>query len=504
MPHSSRDDETDATDEADETGTLLPGLDLDVLRHTVSSGATLGLDRRREHLAALRRMVVEHEDEIVAAVTADVGKRALEVRLVETWPIVQELDSLLANLEEWTAPRTVPVPMAFRPASAHVHLQPKGVVLVIAPWNYPLQLLLSPLAGALAAGNTAVLKPSEVTPQVADLVVRLVQDHLPREVVQVVTGGVPETTALLEERFDHIVFTGSTTVGRIVMRAAAEHLTPVTLELGGKSPTFVDATIDPGVVARRIAWGKFINTGQTCIAPDYVLVTPDAREPLLAALRETVHEFFGADPRTSPDLGRVVNGVHHERLLALLEGHGGQVVVGGEHDADDRHYLAPTVIADADPASPLMQEEIFGPILPVLTISDAAAAAEFIRQREHPLALYVFSSDEEVRDTFEQRTTSGGMSFGVPLLHVAAPELPFGGVGASGMGAYHGLASIEEFSHRRSVFAKPATPDTLGVVYPPHPRWKRTALTRLMAPLRRPDPLAPVRAVGRALRPTRR
>lgn len=479
---------------------LLPGLDLAVLRHTVASGATLGLDRRREHLAALRRMVVEHEEEITAAIATDVGKRALEVRMIETWPIVHEIDSLLANLEEWTAPRRVSVPTVLRPASAHVHLQPKGVVLVIAPWNYPLQLLLSPLAGVLAAGNTAVLKPSEVTPRVADLVARLVPDYLPREVVQVVTGGVPETTALLKERFDHIVFTGSARVGRIVLRAAAEHLTPVTLELGGKSPTFVDDTVDLEVAARRIAWGKFINTGQTCIAPDYVLVTPEAREPLLAALRGAVREFFGDDPRASPDLGRVVDAAHHARLLGLLESHGGQVVVGGDHDAGDRHYLAPTIIADVDPASPLMQEEIFGPVLPVLTVADAGAAAAFIREREHPLALYVFSSDEQVRGTFEQRTTSGGMSFGAPLLHVAAPELPFGGVGASGMGAYHGRASVAEFSHHRSVLTKPAAPDTLAVLYPPHPRWKQVLIIRWMAPLRRPDPLAPVRALGRAMR----
>ncbi|WP_131105286.1 aldehyde dehydrogenase family protein [Ornithinimicrobium sufpigmenti] len=492
------------TDEPRHAGPLLAGLDLERLRHTVRSGTTLGLDRRREHLAALRRLVVEHEDEINAAVTADVGKPALEVRLTETWTTVQEIDHLVAHLDRWTAPRPVSVPVTLQPASARIQLQPKGVVLVIAPWNYPVQLLLTPLAGALAAGNTAVLKPSEVTPRVAALLTRLVPQHLPPEVVQVVTGGVPETTALLEQRFDHIVFTGSTEVGKVVMRAAAEHLTPVTLELGGKSPAFVDATMDADVVARRLAWGKFTNAGQTCIAPDYVLVTPEAREPLLTALEEAVRAFFGADPRTSTDLGRIVNGRHHDRLVGLLDGHGGEVVVGGEHDAQDRHYVAPTVIADPDPSSPLMQEEIFGPILPVVTVADAEAGVEFVRAREHPLALYVFSSDEQVRRTFEQRTTSGGMTIGAPLLHIVAPDLPFGGVGASGMGAYHGRASVEEFSHHRSVLVKPGTPDTLGVVYPPHPGWKRAAITRLMAPLRRPDPLAPVRAAGRALRGRRR
>ncbi|GGK63912.1 aldehyde dehydrogenase family protein [Ornithinimicrobium pekingense] len=329
---------------------------------------------------------------------------------------------------------------------------------------------------------------------------RLVPHYLPRDVVQVVTGGVPETTALLRERFDHIVFTGSTRVGKVVMRAAAEHLTPVTLELGGKSPAFVDGTMDPTVVARRMAWGKFTNAGQTCIAPDYVLVTPEAREPLLAALGEAVTQFFGADPQRSPDLGRIVDAAQHDRLVGLLDGHGGRVVVGGHHDADDRYYLAPTVVADPDPGSALLTEEIFGPILPVLTVRDVHEATAFVRDREHPLALYVFSSDDDVRRAFDRGTISGGMSVGAPLLHIAAPGLPFGGVGASGMGAYHGRWSVEEFSHRRSVLVKPASPDTLAVVYPPHPRWKRAVISRMLTPLTRPDVLAPARRAVRRLR----
>ncbi|WP_134773772.1 aldehyde dehydrogenase family protein [Ornithinimicrobium flavum] len=472
-------------------------LDLAALRGTVTSGATLDLDWRRTQLLALRRLVTEHEEEITAAVTADVGKPALEVRTTETSFVVQEIDELLAHLGEWTAPRRVGVPLALRPATAQIHLQPKGVVLVIAPWNYPLQLLLSPVAGALAAGNTVVLKPSELTPRLSELLARLTPQHLEPEVARVVTGGVPETTALLAERFDHIVFTGSTRVGRIVMRAAAEHLTPVTLELGGKSPAFVDGTMDVRVSARRLVWGKLTNAGQTCVAPDYVLVTPGAREPLLAALREAVEELFGADPQLSPDLGRVIDAAQHERLVGLLDGHGGRVVLGGEHDAADRFYLAPTVVVDPDLASPLMTEEIFGPVLPVVTVADAEAAAAFVREREHPLALYVFSDDEAVRRTFERRTTSGGMAVGVPLLHLATPELPFGGVGASGMGSYHGRRSLEELSHHRSVLTKPATPDTLRVVYPPYPAWKQTLVRRVALPLQRPALPGPVRGLLR-------
>ncbi|GAA1169831.1 aldehyde dehydrogenase family protein [Ornithinimicrobium humiphilum] len=483
--------------EADATDQIDLGLDLDLLRRTARDGTTYDLAWRRAQLAALRDLVVEHEDEITEAITADVGKPALEVRLTETSAVVQEIDHLLAHLEEWTAPRTVPVPAVMRPATAEVQLQPKGVVLVIAPWNYPLQLLLSPLAGALAAGNTAVLKPSETVPRVAALVERLVPQHLGREVVQVVTGGVPETTALLAERFDHIVFTGSTRVGRIVMRAAAEHLTPVTLELGGRSPAFVDGTMDLQVVARRLAWGKFTNAGQTCIAPDHVLVTPEAREPLVEALRAAVEEFFGPDPQRSGDLGRVVDAGQHARLVGLLDGHGGQVVIGGQHDAADRFFVAPTVIVDPAPDSAVLGEEIFGPILPLVTVADVEEATALVRAGEHPLALYVFSDDPAVRAAFTTGTTSGGMTIGAPLLHIAAPGLPFGGVGSSGMGAYHGRASIEELSHHRSVLTKPATPDTLRVVYPPHPAWKQSAIRRVLMPLRRPDVLAPVRRILR-------
>lgn len=470
----------------------MSGPDLAALRHTVTSGSTAGLDWRRAQLGALRRLLVEHEAELVEAVAADVGKPRLEARLTETYVSVEEIDHLLAHLEEWTAPRPVSLPLTLRPARAHVQLQPKGVVLVVAPWNYPLNLLVSPVAGALAAGNTVVLKPSEHTPRLAALVERLVPQYFPADVAQVVTGGVEETTALLEQRFDHIFFTGSGRVGRIVMRAAAEHLTPVTLELGGKSPTFVDDSVDLGAAARRIVWGKFTNAGQTCVAPDHVLVTRTARDRLLAELVAAVHEFFGDDPRRSPDLGRIVDARQHARLVELLEGAGGTVVVGGQHDADER-YLAPTVVADVDPDAPIMQEEIFGPVLPVVTVADHQQAIEQIASRDHPLALYVFSEREEVREAFTRRTTSGGMAFGATVVHVGAAQLPFGGVGASGMGSYHGRASVEELSHHRSVLDKPLGPDTLRVLYPPFDGLKGRLVAAATAPGRAARPAAVVR-----------
>ncbi|MGC5584115.1 aldehyde dehydrogenase family protein [Ornithinimicrobium sp. W1665] len=463
-------------------GPLGPGsLDLVALRHTVTSGASADLGWRRAHLGALRRLLVEHEAELLDAVAADVGKPRLEARLTESYVIVEEIDHLLAHLEEWTAPRPVSLPLTLRPARAHVQLQPKGVVLVVAPWNYPLQLLLTPAAGALAAGNTVVLKPSEHAPRFAALVEQLVPQYFPADVAKVVTGGVEETTALLERRFDHIFFTGSGRVGRIVMRAAAEHLTPVTLELGGKSPTFVDDSVDLGVAARRIVWGKFTNAGQTCVAPDHVLVTRAARDRLLAELAAAVHEFFGDDPRRSPDLGRIVDGRQHARLVELLDGAGGSVVTGGQHDAGER-YIAPTVLADVDPGAPIMQEEIFGPILPVITVADHQQAIEQITSREHPLALYVFSEREDVRDAFARRTTSGGMAFGATVIQFGAPQLPVGGVGASGTGAYHGRASLEELSHHRSVLDKPLGPDTLRVLYPPFEGLKGRVVAAATAP----------------------
>ena len=455
------------------------------LRRTVSSGATLDLDWRRQRLGALRRLLTDHETALTEAVSRDVGKPAAEVRLTELSLVVREIDDLLANLERWTAPRRVRLPAVYLPGRAEVQLRPKGVVLIISTWNYPVLLLLSPLAGALAAGDTVLAKPSELTPTVSGLLADLLPRYLGADTVGVVTGGVPETTELLRCRFDHVFFTGSGPVGRVVMRAAAEHLTPVTLELGGKSPAFVDGTVDAAVAARRVVWAKFTNAGQSCIAPDYLFVTQEAREEVLAALRAAITEFFGADPRRSPDLGRVVNADHHRRLVDLLSSSGGRVVVGGGHEEDER-YLAPTVVVDPDVDSPLMTEEIFGPVLPVLTVADAAQAVAFVAGRDQPLALYVFTEDDATRAAFEQGTSSGALGHGVALMQISVPGLPFGGVGASGMGRYHGRDSVEELSHHRSVVSKPLRPDTLALVYPPFPAWKRAAGMRLLAPLRRP------------------
>lgn len=454
---------------------------LDTLRTTFRSGRTHGLDWRREQLQALRRMMSEHREALSAAASQDIGKPRPEAELAEVFTVVQEVDALLDNLERWTGSRKVRLPLTFQPATARLQHRPKGVLLVIGPWNYPVQLLLSPLAGALAAGNTVLLKPSEVAPAVSSLVADLVPRYLDPEAVAVVEGGAAEATALLAHRFDHVVFTGSQRVGRIVMRAAAEHLTPVTLELGGKSPVFVDASVHLRTVAQRLVWGKFLNVGQTCVAPDYVMVTPEVHDALVDELRRAIRAAFGRDPRRSSDYGRVVNDLHFDRLLGLLEGT--DPVIGGEHERSER-YLAPTVVTGVGLDHALMQEEIFGPVLPVLRVAGVTEALEVVETNPHPLSFYVFSEDAQVRSRFEEESLSGALAFNLPVAHQSAPGLPFGGVGGSGFGRYHGEHSIQEFSHERPVLSKPLRPDTLAMLYPPSTWWKRLVndrvLTRLM------------------------
>nr|WP_202527213.1 aldehyde dehydrogenase family protein [Streptomyces sp. SID486] len=423
------------------------------LRATFGTGRTKSVDWRTGQLRRLRAMLTERGADLAAALHADLGKSGTEAYRTEIDFTVREIDHTLEHLADWLRPEPAPVPAHLgADATAWTQYDPLGVVLVIAPWNYPAQLLLAPLAGALAAGNAVLAKPSELAPATSAALAELLPAYLDPDAVAVVEGGVPETTALLAERFDHIFYTGNGTVGRVVMRAAAEHLTPVTLELGGKSPAFVDRGTDPGTVAERLVRGKFLNAGQTCVAPDYVLTDPDTAPVLEAALVRAVEELFGTDPARSPEYGRIVNERHFDRLSALLGS--GRVAVGGVGDRAAR-YLAPTVLADVDPGSPVMREEIFGPILPIVTVPGLDEAIRFINDRDKPLALYVFSESDETRDRIAAETSSGGLGHGLPLAHLTVSELPFGGVGESGMGNYHGRYSIETFSHRKAVLVKP-------------------------------------------------
>ncbi|MGD8196174.1 aldehyde dehydrogenase family protein [Herbiconiux sp. P18] len=435
-----------------------------VLRSGFDSGITRSLAWRTDQLRALKRLIVEHSAELEDALFLDLGKNPTEAVLTELNVVTAEIDHTLAHLRRWLRPRRVGVPLGLAPASASTMLEPLGVVLVIAPWNYPVQLLLAPVVGALAAGNAVLMKPSELAPATSALVARLVPQYLDDRAVAVVEGGVDVTTGLLEERFDHIFYTGNGTVGRIVMTAAAKHLTPVTLELGGKSPVYLDDTVDLAAAARRIAWGKFMNAGQTCVAPDYLLATPEVAAALTPHLVDAIAELYDGDPRSSSSYGRIVNDKQYGRLKGLLGS--GRVVVGGRSD-DRTRYLAPTVLADVPRDSPVMQQEIFGPILPVVTVSGLDDAIAFIRAGEKPLALYAFTSSKSAAKRILTETSSGAVGFGVPVAHLTVAGLPFGGVGESGMGSYHGRRSIETFSHEKAVLAKPLAPDTLKLVYPP-------------------------------------
>ncbi|MFI2348852.1 aldehyde dehydrogenase family protein [Streptomyces sp. NPDC019443] len=422
------------------------------LRATFRSGRTKPLSWRREQLTGLRTMLTEHSQEFAAALRADLGKSEREVFRTEIGSTVGEIDHTLEHLEEWLRPEPAEVPERLRTATAWTVHDPLGVVLVIAPWNYPAHLLLAPVVGALAAGNCVVAKPSELAAATSRVIAELLPQFVDSDALAVVEGAVPETTALLEQHFDHIFYTGNGTVGRIVMRAAAEHLTPVTLELGGKSPAFVDQGTDLQTVASRLVATKFLNAGQTCVAPDYVLTDPVTASKLEDALETAVRQTYGDDPAASPEYGRIVDERHFDRLTGLLGS--GRPVVGGEHDRASR-YLAPTVLAGVAPDSPVMSEEIFGPILPIVEIAGLDEAIAFINERDKPLALYAFTDSAATRDRLLAETSSGGVGFGLPLAHLTVSDLPFGGVGESGMGNYHGRYSLETFSHRKAVLDMP-------------------------------------------------
>jgi aldehyde dehydrogenase (NAD+) len=436
---------------------------LERLRATFRSGRTRPLEWRLDRLHALRALLKEREAEAFAALRADLGKPALEAYAGEVGFALAELDHTLKHLASWVRPERVPTPIANFKATSTIRRDPLGVVLIIGPWNYPLQLLVGPLVGALAAGNCAVLKPSELAPRTSALVARWFADFAP-DAVAVVEGGVPETTTLLEQRWDHIFFTGSTNVGKVVMAAAAKHLTPVTLELGGKSPCIVDEDVDLDVAARRIVWGKFWNAGQTCVAPDHLLVHEAVARPFEERLVATIREFYGEDPQQSPDYARIVSERHHRRLVGMLGQ--GELVTGGQHDAESR-YLAPTLLREPPAEAQVMQEEIFGPILPLLTVRNVGEAIERVNAGPKPLALYVFSNDRGRQEQVLSETSSGGACVNDTIAHLTVPDLPFGGVGDSGMGAYHGRTSFETFSHRKGVMAKSNWPD-VKLRYPPY------------------------------------
>jgi aldehyde dehydrogenase (NAD+) len=444
------------------------------LRAGFASGRTRPAEWRLAQLDRLRALLTENRDALVRALEADLRKPDPEGWLTDVGFTLGDLDVARKQLRRWMKPRRVATPLKLQPGRSWLQPEPLGVVLVIAPWNYPVQLALAPLAAAIAAGNCALIKPSEVTPHVSAVLAELVPRYLDPDCVAIVEGGVAETQALLAERWDHIFYTGNGRVARIVMAAAARHLTPVTLELGGKSPCLVDEDVDLDVTARRIVWGKFLNCGQTCVAPDYVLVHEARERELVERMAHWVHEFYGDLPQQSPDLARIVNEQHVDRLAKLLES--GTPVIGGQVDRADR-WVAPTILRDVPPDAPVMQEEIFGPILPVLKVRDLDEAIAFVNARPKPLALYVFSRRQAVQDAVVERTSAGGVCVNAVLWHIGNEHLPFGGVGESGMGAYHGRHGFEAMSHLKPVLKKSTKADP-KIGYPPYTKWKKALIKR--------------------------
>ncbi|MEB4868543.1 aldehyde dehydrogenase [Priestia aryabhattai] len=416
-----------------------------------NSGKTKDVAFRIETLKKLRELVVRHEDDILKAVKADLNKPEMEAKRAEVGLVLSEIDFAVENLAEWAAPKEVETPSTHAGAKSYIYQDPYGLALVIAPWNYPFQLAVSPVVGAIAAGNCVVLKPSELTPHTSSLLAKMFNENFPEEYLTVVEGEVETSTALLKENFDYIFFTGSTMVGKIVAEAAAKHLTPVTLELGGKSPTIVHEDANIEEAAKRIARGKFANAGQTCVAPDYILVQRNVKDELLANLKQVVTNTYGEDVSQNLDFPHVVSEKHFDRLSSFLTN--GDIVFGGKTDRS-RLFIEPTVLDNISWEDDVMQDEIFGPILPVIVYDEISEVIQAIVKRPKPLALYLFSEDEAVQDHILNSVSFGGGSINDTINHMTSHYLPFGGVGDSGMGAYHGKASFDTFSHAKSILKR--------------------------------------------------
>jgi aldehyde dehydrogenase (NAD+) len=417
-------------------------------RDFFASNATKDINFRKEQLTKLRKLLVTNEEAIVEALQKDLRKHEFESYVTEIGIVMVDINKTLGKLKKWASPRKVSTPPFHYVASSYVKPEPYGNVLIIAPWNYPIQLLLAPLVGAIAAGNTAILKPSEYAEHTSRLMAKLLNETFDSQYIKVIEGAVTETQILLEEKFDFIFFTGSTKVGSIVYQAAAKHMTPVTLELGGKSPCIVDTDIHLDYTAKRIIWGKFLNVGQTCIAPDYLLVDKKIKDALVAKLKFYIHKFFGENPQQSDSMGRIINDLHFNRLVNYLKD--GDVIEGGQHDRSDK-YIAPTLMENVNLDAPIMQDEIFGPILPIIEYGNLKEAIDLIKSRPKPLALYIFSKNDAKVNRVLEETSAGGVTINDTLMHIANGALPFGGVGDSGIGAYHGQHSFDLFSHLKAV-----------------------------------------------------
>lgn len=429
------------------------------------TGKTRAPEWREEQLKALSAMITEKGDEMRAALWTDLRRNWIEADLVDVAGIAKEADHARESFRKWMTPLEIPTPPIVQQSEVRVRFDPLGVGLIIGAWNYPFLLTLSPLIAAIAAGNAAVIKPSELAPASADLLAELIPKYMDQEAISVVLGAVPETTALLEQKWDHIFFTGGATVGKIVMTAAAKNLTPVVLELGGKCPAIVHSSANLAVSARRIAQGRWMNAGQTCTGVDHVLVFTDVKEEFLALLKNSITQFYGEDPSQSSDYARIVNERHHARLVSLLKD--GDVYAGGQHDVNDK-YIAPTILVNTPLDSPVMQEEIFGPVLPVVEVSSIEEVIDHVNAGPKPLGLYVFAEDKETAEHILDATESGDAAVNDCTIQPLMPGLPFGGVGDSGMGKYHGEWGFRAYTNARGILYRGTGVDG-EIRYPPYP-----------------------------------
>ncbi|RRQ49276.1 aldehyde dehydrogenase [Maribacter algicola] len=433
-------------------------------REFFGSGVTKDLKFRKSYLKKLRAAVITYEDRICDALYADFKKPKFESLATETQFVLYELDEALKNLDYWSKPKRVNSTWVNFPSSDWLYPQPYGNTLIIAPWNYPFLLTISPLIGALAAGNTAVLKPSEFTSSTAKIISEIITEVFPEDYVAVVEGGIETSQELLSLKWDYIFFTGSTKVGKIIYQKAAEHLTPVTLELGGKNPCIVDESATIAVSAKRIVWGKFLNCGQTCIAPDYILVHKKVKKELVKELGKSISELYGPSVEDSPDLARIAHTSHYEDLKEMLTGQ--RILLGGDFN-DQTQYMAPTLVDEPKLESKIMEGEIFGPLLPIISYETEEDIDSYISNYEKPLALYVFSKKKKFREKMIHTYSFGGGVMNDTLLHITNSTLPFGGVGASGIGRYHGKYSFDTFSHQKAIIKKSFWPE-IPLRYPPY------------------------------------
>ncbi|AQM41548.1 MULTISPECIES: aldehyde dehydrogenase [Staphylococcus] len=427
---------------------------------------TKSLKFRKKQLKQLSKSIKNYENDLLEAFQKDLGKNKVEAYATEIGFTLKNIKSARKELKNWAKTKQVNTPLFMFPTKSYIMKEPYGTVLIIGPFNYPFQLLIEPLIGAIAAGNTIILKPSEFTPNVSDVIQQIISDAFDPEYINIIQGNADTTQSLLHLPFDYIFFTGSEQVGRIVYSAASKNLTPVTLELGGKSPAIIDESANIKVASERICFGKFTNAGQTCVAPDYLLVNRKVKDELISALKKTITEFYGTNIQDSPDFGRIVNKKHYHRLNELLNIHHPEITFGGQTDIDE-NFIAPTILDGTTFDSKIMENEIFGPILPIIAYDDFDEAIDLIRTKPKPLSLYLFSEDENSSERILNELSFGGGAINDTLMHLANPNLPFGGVGASGIGKYHGKYSFDTFSHDKSYIFKSTRLES-SLLFPPY------------------------------------